>query len=88
MRPVYMLYETDAWHTQSSKQLLFVGTSVKNCALYIKRKYKRWLDKQKIDTMVEELLLSGQTQCNNVGFEFNIEPWHTNDFRNEPYEVG
>lgn len=85
MRPVFLLYETDAWHTLSSRNLIFVGTSVKNCALYVKRHYRRYIDESKVDTMVEELLLRKQTQCNNVGFEFDIEPRLTNDYRPEPW---
>ena len=67
---VYVLYQTDKWHSRMSKVLFYIGMSVGDCANALKAKYG---GKLLTDEGYQQLLENRQTDMDEMDWEFIIE---------------
>ena len=71
---VFLFYRTDNWNTRESKDLIYIGTSKEAS---IKKLMK--LDSEPItEEQAEDIRRMNQSQCNNVGYEWEVEGWTPN----------
>ena len=72
-KKVYALYRTDEWHSKDSRDLLVVAGSIRRCCKIAK-------DDGATKEQVEELRgCHHQSQCNNMGFEYDIDVYTLNE---------
>ena len=72
-KKVYALYRTDEWHSNDSRDLLVVAGSIRRCCKIAK-------DDGATKEQVEELRgCHHQSQCNNTGFEYDIDVYTLNE---------
>ena len=67
---IYMLYQTDKWHSNDSKLLFYIGTSVEDCDNALINKY---IDKLLTNEGYGQLLNESQTHMSEMDWEFTIE---------------
>lgn len=71
-KKVYALYRTDEWHSNDSRDLLVVAGSIRRCCKIAK-------DDGATKEQVAELRgCHHQSQCNNTGFEYDIDVYSLN----------
>ena len=71
---VFLFYRTDNWNSRESKELIYIGTSFDAS---IKKLMK--LDSEPItEEQAEDIRRMNQSQCNNVGYEWEVEVWTPN----------
>lgn len=71
---VFLFYRTDNWNSRESKDLVYIGT---NREASIKKLMK--LESEPItEEQAEDIRLTNQSQCNNVGYEWVVEIWTLN----------
>lgn len=76
MKSVYLVYETDAWHSATSMELIGVCTTWSNCVEIIKSDIKQFNRDKFSDDDKFELEHYGQTQGREVNFI--VKEVHTN----------
>ena len=71
---VFLFYRTDNWNSRESKDLVYIGT---NREASIKKLMK--LESEPItEEQAEDIRRMNQSQCNNVGYEWEVEVWTLN----------
>lgn len=69
-----LFYRTDNWNSRESKDLVYIGT---NREASIKKLMR--LESEPItDEQAEDIRRMNQSQCNNVGYEWEVEVWTPN----------
>ena len=72
MKKVYLLFETDQWHTTSSRELVFIGDCVEKCS-------KAAFQRGATDEQVIQLQGMWQSLC-NYDYEYEISEWEVNRY--------
>lgn len=72
MKKVYLLFETDQWHSTSSRELVFVGDSVGKCCKAVSRRGAA-------EEQVIQLQEMRQSICNK-DYEYEIKEWEVNGY--------
>lgn len=71
---IYLVYRTDAWHSTSSKELVYIGEDfIDSCAQLVAHRNMTKED-------VKQLMNYRQTQCNNRDYEWEVEEQRINAF--------
>ena len=83
MKEIMLIYETDAWHSRSSNQLVAIATTEKKRDKLIKQLLKEDCNKitrSEINQALKEIREHGQTQSlsENYDIEIIVENWTTN----------
>lgn len=71
MKKVYLLFETDQWHSTSSRELVFVGDSIGYCC---KEALKRGATEEQVIQLQEM-----RQSLYNKDCEYEIKEWEVNE---------
>ena len=71
---IYLAYKTDNWHSTSSYELIYIGEDIEDVIAQL-RAYSGMTEEQ-----AEEVRAHRQSQCNNIGYEWDIQEQHLNCF--------
>ena len=67
MKTVILIYQTDAWHSTSSRNLVAVATTPAQCDRLVRRFLTKELydkpDRETLREALQQIADSGQTQC-------------------------
>lgn len=72
MKKVYLLFETDQWHSTSSKELVFAGDCVAKCC---KAACKRGATEEQVIQLQEMRQSLYNNDC-----EYEIKEWEVNGY--------
>lgn len=81
---VIAIYQTDAWHSYASRELVAIATSEKNRDILVKRYLKNYLynkpDKETLEQAIKQIKETGQTDCltSPCDMEIDTEIYDTN----------
>ena len=78
MKKVYVLYQTDKWHSTSSRVLFVVCETKEECIAQLWAKYGAEQRKHSVllnEEMRNELTEFGQTQSSDFDWEFDIDTY-------------
>jgi hypothetical protein len=74
---VILIYQTNAYHNFSSRELIGVATTEKKRDILIRRFLRNYLvekpTRDEIDDAMEQIRSYGQTQCLSSGFDMEID---------------
>lgn len=73
-KPIYLCYETDAWCSNSSRVLRYIGEDKEDCIAQLKA-YRQMTDEQ-----ARQVRETDQSQCNDLDYEWLFEKVLTNAF--------
>lgn len=71
---IYLVYRTDAWHSTSSKELVYIGENLDDIIAQLIS--YRGMDENDAEEIREHM----QTQCNNRDYEWEVEEQRINAF--------
>ena len=72
MKKVYLLFETDQWHTTSSRELVFIGDCVEKCS---KAAFQRGATDEQVIQLQEM-----RQSLYNKDCEYEIKEWEVNGY--------
>lgn len=72
MKKVYLLFETDQWHSSSRRELAFIGDSIDKCCEAAKR---RGANEEQISQLQEM-----RQSLYNKDCEYEIKEWEANGY--------
>lgn len=72
-----LIYQTNAWHEYSSRELIGIATTEKKRDVIIRKYLREYLEEKphrdEIDDALEQIRSMGQTQCLSSGFDIEID---------------
>lgn len=74
MDMIYIFYRTDAWLSNSSREMVYISDSLEDGIAQCKA-YRKMTDEQ-----AEQIREMQQSQCNNLDYEWIVETHKINTF--------